>query len=81
MILAVDTSSSMTATDVAPTRMVAAREAAKAFVARQPPTIRIGVVSFGDNGVVLQAPTAVQADVLTAIDRLTPCLLYTSRCV
>lgn len=72
VILAVDTSSSMTATDVAPTRMVAAREAAKAFVARQPPTIRIGVVSFGDNGVVLQAPTAVQADVLTAIDRLTP---------
>ncbi len=72
VILAVDTSASMTAIDVGPTRMAAAREAAKAFVAQQPPTIRIGVVSFGDNGVVLQAPTVVQADVLRAIDRLTP---------
>ena len=72
VILAVDASTSMTATDVTPSRMAAAREAAKAFVARQPSSIRIGVVSFGDNGVVLQAPTVVQADVLKAIDRLTP---------
>ncbi len=72
VILAIDTSTSMTATDVAPTRMAAAKAAAKAFVARQPSTIRIGVVSFGDSGVVLQAPTLVQSDVVAAIDRLAP---------
>ena len=72
VILAIDASTSMTATDVAPTRMAAAKAAAKAFVARQPSTIRIGVVSFGDSAVVLQAPTLVQAEAVAAIDRLTP---------
>ena len=70
VILAIDTSASMTATDVAPSRMAAAKAAAKAFVQRQPSTVRVGLVAFGDNALVAQAPTLVQSDVLAAIDRL-----------
>ncbi|MFZ1287596.1 MAG: VWA domain-containing protein, partial [Candidatus Phosphoribacter sp.] len=72
VVLAVDTSTSMTAADLAPTRIEAARAAAKAFVAQAPGSIRIGVVSFGGGAVVLQAPTTVREDVVAAVDRLVP---------
>ncbi len=71
VILAFDVSNSMTATDLAPTRLVAAQKAAHAFVDRQPSTVRIGVVAFSDNGLVTQQPTDNKADVLAAVDRLT----------
>jgi Ca-activated chloride channel homolog len=72
VILAFDVSASMAATDLAPTRIAAAKAAAKEFVARQPRTITIGVVAFSDSGVSVQAPTNDQATVISAIDRLTP---------
>ena len=72
MILAFDVSASMAATDLAPTRIAAAKMAAKDFVARQPSSITIGVVAFSDSGVSVQAPTNDQATVIAAIDRLTP---------
>jgi Ca-activated chloride channel homolog len=72
VILAFDVSASMAATDLAPTRIAAAKAAAKDFVARQPSSITIGVVAFSDSGVSVQAPTNDQATVLAAIDRLTP---------
>ena len=72
VILAFDVSASMAATDLAPTRIAAAKVAAKDFVARQPSSITIGVVAFSDSGVSVQAPTNDQATVLAAIDRLTP---------
>jgi Ca-activated chloride channel homolog len=72
VILAFDVSGSMAATDLQPTRMAAAREAAKAFVQRQPPGVAIGVVAFSDAGISVQAPTRDQAMVLGAIDRLQP---------
>lgn len=72
VILALDVSNSMKADDVTPTRIEAAKEAARAFVDRQPPAVLIGVVAFGDGAVVVQTPTNAHADVLGAIDRLTP---------
>jgi Ca-activated chloride channel family protein len=72
VILAFDVSNSMLATDLQPSRLDAAKEAARRFVERQPPSIRIGVVAFGDGGLAAQSPTHTQADVLAAIDRLSP---------
>ena len=72
VILAFDISASMGAKDITPTRMAAAKAAARDFVARQPSSITIGVVAFSDSGVSVQAPTNDQATVLAAIDRLAP---------
>lgn len=70
VVLAFDTSNSMLATDLEPSRMEAAKTAARTFVEKQPKEIRIGVVSFGDGAAVLQTPTWERPDVLAAIDRL-----------
>ena len=72
VMLAFDVSSSMTATDLTPTRMDAAKAAARIVVERQPPTVRVGVVAFGSSGLVTQQPTADRESVLAAIDRLQP---------
>jgi Ca-activated chloride channel family protein len=72
VVLAFDVSSSMKAKDLAPTRMVAAKRAARAFVADQPSSIRIGVVAFSDAGYVVQPPTRSRRDALDAINRLSP---------
>lgn len=69
IILAMDVSGSMRATDVKPNRMVAAQEAAKAFAAGLPRNVRIGVVSFAGTAAVVQAPTLSREDVVAAIDR------------
>lgn len=69
IILAMDVSGSMRATDVAPNRLVAAQQAAKAFVAALPRSVRIGVVSFAGTAAVVQAPTLSRDDVVAAIDR------------
>lgn len=72
VILAFDTSASMVATDVTPTRMDAAKAAARTFIDAQPESIKVGVVTFGGVGVVVQQPTTDKTAVLGAIDRLTP---------
>ena len=69
IVLAMDVSGSMRATDVAPNRLVAAQEAAKTFVAGLPRTVRIGVVSFAGTAAIVQAPTFSREDVVAAIDR------------
>ena len=69
IILAMDVSGSMRATDVLPNRLVASQVAAKAFVAGLPRTVRIGVVSFAGAAAVVQPPTFSRDDVLAAIDR------------
>ncbi len=69
VILAMDVSGSMRATDVQPNRLVAAQAAAKAFVAEQPVSTRIGVVSFAATAALVQPPTRTREDVITAIDR------------
>src|SRR5436190_8171065 len=70
VVLAVDVSNSMRADDVKPTRVDAAKEAARAFVSHQPPNVRIGVVAFGEGAVVVQTPTTAHPDVVAAVNRL-----------
>jgi Ca-activated chloride channel family protein len=70
VILALDVSNSMRATDVKPSRVEAAKTAARAFVKQQPSAVRIGVVAFGDGAVVVQNPTTSHADVDAAIDHV-----------
>jgi Ca-activated chloride channel homolog len=72
IVLAFDVSGSMAATDLAPTRMEAAKAAARKFVERQPPSVLIGVVAFSDSGFSTQVPTRDQSLVLAAINRLKP---------
>jgi Ca-activated chloride channel family protein len=69
IILAMDVSGSMRATDVQPNRISAAQAAAKAFVAEQPSNVRIGVVSFAGTASVVQPPTQNREDIVAAIDR------------
>ena len=72
VILTFDISGSMAATDLQPTRLEAAKVAARAFVERQPTSVLIGVVAFSDGGLSVQAPTNETNDVLAAINRLSP---------
>ncbi len=69
IILAMDVSGSMRATDVQPNRLVAAQEAAKAFLADLPRSVRVGVVSFAGTAAVVQPPTVNREDIVAAIDR------------
>jgi Ca-activated chloride channel family protein len=70
VILAIDVSGSMRASDVEPTRLEAAQAAARAFVAQQPRGSRIGVVAFAGSAAIVQAPTSNRRDVLAAIGQL-----------
>ena len=72
VILAFDVSGSMAATDFQPTRMEAAKQAARAFVEEQPATVQVGVVAFSDSGNSVQAPTNDPLAVTAAINRLGP---------
>ncbi len=69
IILAMDVSGSMRAKDVEPNRLVAAQNAAKAFVAELQSSTRIGVVAFAATASVVQSPTHSREDVIEAIDR------------
>jgi Ca-activated chloride channel family protein len=72
VLLAFDISNSMSADDVAPSRLGAAQEAAKAFVQDQPDTVDVGVLVFGDQALLTQAPTDDHAAAIAAIGRVTP---------
>ena len=69
IILAMDVSGSMRAADVLPNRLVAAQEAAKAFIKDLPRSVRVGVVSFAGTAAVVQPPTQSREDIVAAIDR------------
>lgn len=70
VMLAIDTSRSMEANDMQPTRMEAAKEAAKQFVGSLPKTARVGVVSFSDRAVINLPPTDDHKIVIETIDKL-----------
>jgi Ca-activated chloride channel homolog len=70
IVLATDTSGSMTATDVKPDRMTAARNAAKQFVAKIPKQVRLGLVTFDQAARLLVNPTTDRAPVNGALDQL-----------
>ena len=69
IVLAIDVSRSMRATDVEPNRISAAQAAAKSFIEEVPKNVRVGVVSFAGTAAVVQTPTDSRDDLLTAIDR------------
>jgi Ca-activated chloride channel family protein len=70
IVMALDVSLSMRATDIEPTRFAAAKEAAKAFVQDQPKDVRVAVVSFAGTASVVQSPTQNRDDLVAAVDRL-----------
>jgi Ca-activated chloride channel family protein len=72
VILVFDVSNSMKADDLEPTRMEAAKAAARTLVENQPSGILIGVTAFSNGGLVVQPPTDDRAVVLTTIERLSP---------
>lgn len=72
VILAFDVSGSMAADDLQPTRLEAAKAAAREFVQHQPSSVQIGVIAFSDGGFAVQAPTNDQEAILATINRLTP---------
>ena len=69
IILAMDVSGSMRATDVQPNRLVAAQNAAKAFLGELPRHVKVGIVAFAGSAQVAQLPTVNREDLVTAIDR------------
>ncbi|MCU1354401.1 MAG: von Willebrand factor type [Acidimicrobiales bacterium] len=72
VVLAVDVSASMTATDIAPSRIEAAIAGATAFVKDIPPGIKVGLVAFDGDARLLVSPTADHSSVLSAVRTLTP---------
>jgi len=70
IMLATDVSGSMLATDVAPSRLIAAKRAARAFLDRVPAAVNVGVLAFNNHATVLQSPTRSRADARAAIDRM-----------
>ena len=77
VVLAIDVSGSMRAADVPPDRITVAKDAARAFVAEQPRSTRVGLVAFSTSAMIAQDPTIVHDDVLAAIDNLRP-QMYTA---
>ena len=69
IVLVIDTSLSMRASDVNPNRITAAQAAARAFVEQVPSDVRIGLVEFGGTASAVQLPTSNRDDLLAAIDR------------
>jgi Ca-activated chloride channel family protein len=70
VVLAVDVSLSMGATDIEPSRLAAAQAAAKTFVRAQPPDVRVGIVAFAGHADLVQPPTTRRGETLAAIDHL-----------
>ena len=69
IMLAMDVSGSMRATDVKPSRIVAAQTAAKAFLTELPRHVKVGIVAFAGSAQVAQIPTINREDLISAIDR------------
>lgn len=70
IIMAIDVSLSMRATDVQPNRLAAAQAAAKAFVQELPSDLRVGIVSFAGTALLVQKPTNNRDDLVAALERL-----------
>jgi Ca-activated chloride channel family protein len=70
VILDIDVSLSMEATDVLPSRIATAKQAAKSFVGLLPSRINLGLVAFGGQANLLVPPTLDRQSVRTAISGL-----------
>ncbi|WP_231982106.1 VWA domain-containing protein, partial [Mycobacterium sp. E2327] len=72
VVLIIDMSNSMRATDVEPNRLKAAEQAASQFASQLTPAINLGLVEFAANASLLVSPTTNRAAVKAAIDGLKP---------
>jgi Ca-activated chloride channel homolog len=70
IVLTMDVSGSMLATDVEPSRLESAKQAASAFIDQLPPAFRVGLVTFGTAAQVAVSPTTDRGEILTALDGL-----------
>jgi Ca-activated chloride channel homolog len=70
IMLANDTSGSMAAADVKPSRLAAAEKAAGDFVDKVPPSVRVGLLEFNTTVALLQSPTTDHALVKSALTEL-----------
>ncbi len=70
IMLANDTSGSMAATDVSPTRLAAAEKAANRFLTKVPGSVRVGLLEFNTTVALLQSPTTDHALVSSALTQL-----------
>src|SRR3954449_1423279 len=70
VILAMDVSNSMSASDVSPNRLAAAQQAALAFIDAQPDTVDIGVVGFDQGSLTTSLPSADRAASKAAVENL-----------
>ena len=70
VMLVIDVSQSMRATDVEPNRMVAAQVAAKQFADELTPGINLGLIEYAGTATVLVSPTTNRAATKTALDKL-----------
>jgi Ca-activated chloride channel family protein len=68
VMLATDVSGSMLSSDVAPSRLIAAKRAARTFLERVPRTVDVGVLAFNQNATVLANPTRDRAAARAAVD-------------
>jgi Ca-activated chloride channel family protein len=71
IVLAMDVSMSMRFSDIQPSRLAAAQQAAMAFIQRQKSTTQIGIVAFSGYAELIQPPTTKQDSLLTSIESLT----------
>lgn len=69
IVLAMDVSRSMRATDIQPSRIGAAQEAVKAFLRELPDTVRVGIVTFAGTAAIVQTPTNDREELIAAVDR------------
>jgi Ca-activated chloride channel homolog len=72
IVLTTDVSGSMTAVDVKPNRLVAAKRAARSFIGRVPARVNVGIVAFNQQSRVLQSPTTDRQEANAAIDSMEP---------
>jgi Ca-activated chloride channel family protein len=72
VILSMDVSGSMRATDITPSRMEAVKEAARIFINKRPRHVRIGIVAFSGTAELTQPPTTDNDQLLAAVNRLHP---------
>ena len=76
VILVIDTSRSMQAEDVPPTRLAAAQEAVRMFLDQVPDRLRVGVIVFAGEAQVATPPTRDHELVRTAVDEIESFLVY-----
>ncbi|MEO6565955.1 MAG: VWA domain-containing protein [Casimicrobiaceae bacterium] len=69
IVLAIDVSLSMRATDIQPSRMVAAQAAARDFVKQVPADVKVAIVTFAGTALLVQPPTRDREELVAAIDR------------